>query len=131
MLKERGGAAVAPELAAWVKAIDRQDPEAEHHRLEALWTFEALDVPEPDLLGELLHSPDARVRAAAVRVVPHWRRPADDPLALLAERVIDDNPRVRLEAVRALASSPSLRSAELASRRWTSRSTGSSTTPSG
>ena len=34
-----------------------------------------------------------------------------DPLALLAERVVDEHPRVRLDAVRALAAFPELRSA--------------------
>jgi putative heme-binding domain-containing protein len=114
VLQERGGAEVAKELAGWVNSFDRRAPEAEHHRLEALWTFEALDHPEPGLLRELLHSPDARVRAAAVRVVPHWRDRLDDPESLLGERVTDEHPRVRLEAVRALAEFPGLRAAELA-----------------
>ena len=38
------------------------------------------------------------------------------PLALLARRVADDDPRVRLEAVRALAHLPGLKSAEIALR---------------
>ncbi|MCA9442449.1 MAG: HEAT repeat domain-containing protein, partial [Candidatus Omnitrophica bacterium] len=54
------------------------------------------------------------VRAAAVRVVPQWTKELTDPVNLLAERVRDDNPRVRLEAVRALAQFPSAQSANLA-----------------
>ena len=100
VLQERGGAAVATELAAWVAAIDRKAPDAEHHLLEALWTFEALGGPEPGLLGDLLHSRDARIRAAAVRVVPHWREEIRDPVGLLGLLVADEHPRVRLEAVR-------------------------------
>jgi glucose/arabinose dehydrogenase/HEAT repeat protein len=113
VLKERGPS-VLPELAEWVKAIDPADPEAEHHRLEALWTYQSLDVPEPDLLARLLTSGDFRVRAAAVRVVQHWADRLSNPLALLAPRVIDDNPRVRLEAVRVLGHIPEVASAELA-----------------
>ncbi len=113
VLQERGGAAITPELAAWVGAIDRKAPDAEHHRLEALWTFEALDRPEPGLLGDLLHSRDARIRAAVVRLVPHWREEIRDPVGLLGLMVADENPRVRLEAVRALAEFPGLRSSEL------------------
>ena len=113
VLKERG-AIVLPDLAAWVKAIEPNDPEAEHHRLEALWAYQSLDVPEPDLLARLLTSNDFRVRAAAVRVVQHWADRLSNPLALLAPRVIDDNPRVRLETVRVLGHIPEVAAAELA-----------------
>ena len=113
VIKERGSS-VLPDLAAWVKAIDPADPEAEHHRLEALWTYQTLDTPEPDLLAKLLTSADPRVRAAAVRVVQHWKDRLSNPLALLAPRVIDDHPRVRLEAVRVLGHIPEVASAELA-----------------
>ena len=113
VMKERG-AAVLPELAAWVKAINPGDPEADHQRLEALWTYESLNTPEPELLSKLLSSPDPRVRAAAVRVVQDWSDRLANPLALLAPRVIDDHPRVRLEAVRVLAHIPEQASAELA-----------------
>ena len=113
VLKERG-AIVVPELAAYVKANDANDPEAEHQRLEALWAYQSLNTPEPDLLARLLTSNDPRVRAAAVRVVQHWKDRLSNPLALLAPRVIDDHPRVRLEAVRVLGHIPEVASAELA-----------------
>ena len=113
VLKERGPS-VLPVLAAWVKAIDPADPQAEHLRLEALWTYQSLDAPEPALLAALLRSADFRVRAAAVRVVQPWAARLSDPLAMLADRVVDDHPRVRLEAVRVLASLPSAESASLA-----------------
>src|SRR5262249_16400869 len=114
VLQERGASEVTPALTAWVAALDRRDPEAEDHRLGALWSFEALGRLETALLVELLHSPDARVRAAAVRVVPQWKHRLDDPVTLLGERAVDEHPRVRLEAVRALAEFRGARSAELA-----------------
>jgi putative heme-binding domain-containing protein len=43
------------------------------------------------------------VRAAATRVVPFWKTRVADPRSLLAARVTDEQPRVRLEAVRSLA----------------------------
>jgi putative heme-binding domain-containing protein len=113
VIKERG-ASVLPDLAAWVKGLDPSDPDVDHQRLEALWTYQTLDVPEPDLLAKLLTSNDPRVRAAAVRVVQHWSDRLSNPLALLAPRVIDDHPRVRLEAVRVLGHIPEVASAELA-----------------
>jgi putative heme-binding domain-containing protein len=116
VLKERGAGAVAPTLAAWVQGLGEKGPDAEHHRLEALWTYQSLDLVEPGLLSRLLRSADPRVRAAAVRVAGDWHDRLSDPLALLADRVTDDHPRVRLEAVRALARVPSPRSADLALR---------------
>ena len=108
VLKERGPAEVVPRLASWVKGLDPKDPEREHHRLEALWTYQAVDVAEPGLLAALLAFEDARVRAAATRVVPFWKTRLAEPRSLLAERVIDANPRVRLEAVRGLALIPAV-----------------------
>ena len=107
---------VVPALAAWVKGLDAADPELEHQRLEALWTYQALDVVEPELLQSLLAARDPRVRAAAVRVVQFWHGRLSDPASLLARSVEDENPRVRLEAVRGLAHIPGLKSAELALR---------------
>ena len=115
VIKERGPA-VLPALAAWVKGLDPADPEVEHHRLEALWAYETLDTVEPDLLTRTLNSPDPRVRAAAVRVTQHWLGKVDDPFGRLGPRVVDENPRVRLEAVRALGHAPESRAAEIALR---------------
>jgi putative heme-binding domain-containing protein len=114
VLKERGPKKVIPSLAQWVKNLDRNDPDCEHHRLEALWTYEALDVAEPALLQALLDSKDGRVRAAATRIVPFWKGRLADPTALLAVRTSDQDPRVRLEAVRGLAQLPSMASAGFA-----------------
>ena len=114
VMKELGAKTVLPALAAWVKALDGGDELAQHHRLEALWTYQTLDVLEPELLDRLLDAEDARVRAAAVRVVAHWHDRLPDPLALLASRVADAHPRVRLEAVRALAEIPSTRATQVA-----------------
>jgi putative heme-binding domain-containing protein len=114
VLKERGAKDVIPRLAVWVKGLDPNDADSEHQRLEALWTYQSLDVAEPALLAALLHAKDARVRAAATRVGPFWKTRLDDPQALLAERAGDMEARVRLEAVRSLAQLASLKSAEIA-----------------
>ncbi|WP_422930628.1 PVC-type heme-binding CxxCH protein [Singulisphaera sp. PoT] len=115
VLKERG-ASVLPALAAWVKALDPKDGAQAHQRLEALWTYQSLDVVEPDLLKDLLRDADPRIRAAATRVLAHWLQRVSDPLDLLAAQVVDDHPRVRLEGVRALARIPNPRAAEIAMR---------------
>jgi putative heme-binding domain-containing protein len=110
VLKERGKA-VVPELKEWT-AKQEQEPS----RLEALWTYQALDVVEPKLLASLLRARDYRIRAAAVRVAAAWHERLSEPLALLEPRVADEHPQVRLEAVRALGQIPNVRAAELALR---------------
>jgi len=102
-LKARGAKEVLPKLANWTASIDAASPDAEHQRLEALWTYQALDVTEPKLLDALLHSNDHHVRAAATRVLSAWRNRVPNTATLLAPLAEDPHPQVRLEAVRALA----------------------------
>lgn len=113
VLKERHEKEAKPALDAWAKSLDAA---READRLEALWTYQTLDVVEPGLLASLLEAKDARVRAAAVRVVAAWHDRVPEALAHLERRVADEHPQVRLEAVRALAQLSSVRAAELALR---------------
>ncbi len=105
ILRRRGHAVLA-DLEPWINTIPK-DETTEHLRLEALWVFQSLRTQNHPLLNELLQATDGRVRAAAVRVLSHWRQ--DSPAAgkpLLAAAVNDAHPRVRLEAVRAISFSP-------------------------
>ena len=114
VLKERGRAAVEPALREWVKGLDVRDPNFEHHKLEALWVYQGIDAPTLGLLEQCLGAKDFRMRAAAVRVVPFWYERLEMPGLL--DRTIalaqDDHPRVRLEAVRALATFRDVRAFE-------------------
>ncbi len=76
VMQERGADAVAPALAAWTAKLDPADPANEQPLLEALWTYQALDIVEPKLLAEMLNANDYRIRAAAVRVASAWAGPA-------------------------------------------------------
>ena len=102
VLSHRSPAKVAKALGKWVSKLDSKDAEAAHHLLEALWTYQTIDIVEPGLLGKLLRSPDHRVRAAATRVVGYWHDRLEGPLPLLAVQLVDESPRVRLEAIRTL-----------------------------
>jgi glucose/arabinose dehydrogenase len=106
VLKERGRDSVLATLNEWAAQIDATD---ERRRLEALWVYQALDEPNVELLSSLLVAKDGRVRAAAVRVLKHWRSRVPDAVERLAGLAVDEHPRVRLEAVRVLAD---VRSAE-------------------
>ena len=100
VLKERGRVAVLAPLKVWTKSVTD-----DQHKLEALWLYQALRIPNESLLRTLiLHSETAEVRAAAVRVAQHWRNdlPVEEFLSLVGRCVNDKHPRVRLEAVRVL-----------------------------
>ena len=79
------------------------DPAGVRKRLETLWLHQAHNVLNETLLNTVLDSSDHRARAAAVRVLSHWIRQVSDPMKALEVAVLDDHPRVRLEAVRALS----------------------------
>jgi putative heme-binding domain-containing protein len=102
VLAERGAKEVLPALRKWVAALSTEDEQFEHHRLEALWTFQALDVVNADLLRAVLQSPDHRARVSAVRALSHWHDRVGGSIDLLASAVADPHARVRLEAVCAL-----------------------------
>ena len=131
VLAERGRAVLKP-LRAWTAR--QKDDRA---RLEALWLHQSLDEVNAPLLESLLASKDGRVRAAAVRVLGFWghRLPgagtegregrllkpeqltasqSAPALSLLSRSIVDEHPRVRLEALRALPRFPGARAAELA-----------------
>jgi putative heme-binding domain-containing protein len=119
VLKERGADQVLQHLNAWVERLDAADPLVERHRLEALWLARSYEVPleaEPAnevtiLPGNLLLSKSPGVRGAAVRSL------ADNgvrDITLFQARVNDEHPRVRLEAIRALAAVGTLDAARAA-----------------
>ncbi|MFO1020135.1 MAG: PVC-type heme-binding CxxCH protein [Planctomycetales bacterium] len=114
-LKERGAEAVRGPLTQWISSLDSNDPRFEHHRLEGLWMWQAIDIVEPQLLATLMDSKDHHVRAAATRVLYHWHARVENPLALLKARAVDPHPQVRLEASRALSQLKSLAAALVAS----------------
>ncbi len=124
VLTERGAKQLKEDLASWTA----KHP-SEQAQLEALWMYQSIDLVNPDLLKKVLGAQDGRIRAAATRVLSFWRdrlnetldplslvqtKAKADALSLLADRVKDENPRTRVEAVRAVAKISSARSADLA-----------------
>src|SRR5262249_49288139 len=73
----------------WLEALDPNDPEIEHHRMEALWLHQSHNVVDETLLGRMLRSPDFHARAAATRVLCYWRDRVKDPLGLLHVQITD------------------------------------------
>ena len=98
----------------WAAGLDSKDPNYQHHLMEALWVHQYHNVVDEALLKKMLRSPDYHARAAATRVLCYWRDRVTDPLALLKIQVVDEHPRVRLEAVRACSFFTTSKAAEVA-----------------
>ena len=107
-LTNRDHEAVIRALAPSIQTLD------EPGQLEALWLHGALQKPNPELLTQVLRAKDHRIRAAGVRMISVWLEQLPAPLTLLAKAIVDEHPRVRLEAVNALRQAGSLNSVTLA-----------------
>lgn len=90
---------IIPVITQWVDALDKNDPNVEHHLYEAMGVFESHEVINQPLLERLLKAKDYRARAYATRVAGRWHDRIESPLDLLNQSVVDENPRVRLEAI--------------------------------
>jgi glucose/arabinose dehydrogenase/lysophospholipase L1-like esterase len=88
-------------LEKWAASLDKTDKDYEHDMTEVLWVHQWQNVVDETLLKRMLRSPEPHARAAATRVLCYWRDSIPDALALLKVQVVDESPRVRLEAVRA------------------------------
>jgi len=115
-LTQHDAQSVAAALRMWVAALDAQHPQYEHFLYEALGAYATIEVVEPRLLNQLLHTADPRARAYAARIVGRWHDRLDNGLDLLSQCVVDNNPQVRMEAVLACASIPSAKSITVAAR---------------
>jgi len=87
--------------------------------LQSLWMHQSIANRDDSLVDRLLGASDGRIRAAATRALVAWPRTRNDPSRLepddIYKRLLQDPfPRVRVEALRAVAELPCLRSAEWA-----------------
>jgi putative heme-binding domain-containing protein len=95
--------AVVAAVKEWVAGLDANDPEYDRLRCEALWVMQSHHAVDETLLREVLQSKSADARSAATHIVADERDYLQSAQDLLAERVTDEHPRVRLEAVRGLS----------------------------
>jgi hypothetical protein len=102
-LRGRPTEEVLAEVKKWTSGLDPKKVDDQHQYLEALWIHQQHDMVNEPFLKQMLRSPEPKARAAATRVLCYWRDRVAKPLELLKAQVNDENPRVRLEAVRALS----------------------------
>ncbi|MDY3562278.1 c-type cytochrome [Gemmata sp. JC673] len=127
VLKERGAEKVLPELEKWAKKAADPDPTDYRPLLEVLRLHEAFgtvatlppDAREAthatfDLLTGLLHCPQPEVAGLATRLLAESGVRDDRKVSIIAAGCSHPHPRVRMEAVRALAGIRHLASAPIA-----------------
>ena len=102
-LSGRDTPTVMQAVEKWIANKKGDSAQELHDLLEALWLHQQHNVLNLPLLDRLIGCDDHRVRAAATRVLTHWRFLIDDD-AELAKRgkilAADEDSRVRLEAAR-------------------------------
>ncbi len=113
-LGKHDSAKVIAAVKKWTAKLDKADAAYEHHMMEALWVHQWHNIVDETLLKQMLRSPNYHARAAATRVLCYWRDRVTDPLALLSVQANDEQPRVRLEAVRACSFFKTAKAAEVA-----------------
>lgn len=96
-----------PETA--LKALNNWAPTltSDFHRMQAMWTYQALNQTPAALIETLVKSTDYRIRAAALRVAYHRHYDLPSAAAIAANAIKDSNPQVRLWAISLLAQLPS------------------------
>ncbi len=102
-LRDRPKDVVVAAVNKWVAGLDKSDPDYDRLRCEALWAQQSQHAVDPKLLKEVLAADTFNARAAAMHVVADERDYLPNALDLLAAGVKDENPRVRLEAIRGLS----------------------------
>ena len=102
-LRDRPTAVVLAAVAKWVAALDKNDPEYDRLRCEALWALQSHHAVDQELLLQVLESKTSHARAAAMHVVADERDYLPNAFELLQAAVRDEHPRVRLEAIRGLS----------------------------
>jgi putative heme-binding domain-containing protein len=96
----------------WLKRLPKTAKSAQN-RLEGLWLLAALNYYDEASLLISLTSKNASERAAATRLLRHWKKQKEH-LAILEKLVKDKHPQVRLEALHALREMGGLKAAEMA-----------------
>jgi mono/diheme cytochrome c family protein/glucose/arabinose dehydrogenase len=98
-LRGRDKNEVYNKLQTWLKNLDKNDVNYEHHRLEGLWVSWGINKIDEKLLRSLLKSKDERVRAAAIEVVRFNTDKIKNAADMIVQAANDKSGRVRMESL--------------------------------
>ncbi|GAB5561078.1 MAG: GDSL-type esterase/lipase family protein [Synoicihabitans sp.] len=90
---------VLPAVKAWVSGLDKNDPDYDRHRAEALWTTWGQNQVDEELLQACLDADTPELRAAAVYVLRYAYRQIPSANKMFLQAARDSNARVRLSAL--------------------------------
>ncbi len=113
-LNDRPAAVVIAAVKKWVAELEPDEPEYDRLHCEALWVLQGHHAVDPELLASVLESKTPDARAAATHIVADERAYLPSAFAMLREKVRDEHPRVRLEAIRGLSFFPTMESVDAA-----------------
>lgn len=115
-LRDQGSAKVTKELDEWAAKLETTKEVEAHALLEAAWAREGVNAFSPAIWRKLWDSGDARIRAAALRILSHRWKEYPDSMKVLQQAVKDENGQVRLWAVVVLAEMRKVSAIDLALR---------------
>ena len=102
-LKTRPKEEVVKTISKWLTNLDNSHADYSKLQLEAMWAYQNVLHTSSNLVETLLNDDDHRVRAASVRLASVRRDKLPHHAEYFFTAATDEHPRVRLEAVRALA----------------------------
>ncbi len=102
-LRDRPTPEVLAQINRWVANLNPTDKEYDRHLLEALWVQQGHHAVDPALLQKVLRTPTGEARAGATRVLADEWEFIPNAMELIKAQVVDEFPRTRVEAIRALS----------------------------
>ncbi|MFK8113632.1 MAG: PVC-type heme-binding CxxCH protein [Rubripirellula sp.] len=98
-LSEQDPDQVLTALEAWVSSLRNDDPNHDHHLVEAMWACQNVDRVSESILNRVLAAKDGHARSAGARMIRYWHDKLSDPVSMIAIGSADAFPRTRMEAV--------------------------------
>ncbi|QDV25807.1 PVC-type heme-binding CxxCH protein [Aureliella helgolandensis] len=98
-LSERDPAQVLRTLEAWVETLSDDDPDHDHHLVEAMWACQNAGRVSEKILNRVMAAEDGHARSAGARLIRYWHEELTEPIQWIAKASADSFPRTRMEAV--------------------------------
>ena len=98
-LSEQDPDKVLTALESWVKTLNSNAADYDHHLVEAMWACQNIERVSEDILNRVLAAKDGHARSAGARMIRYWHEELSDPIGMIAHAAADSFPRTRMEAV--------------------------------